>query len=370
MAETMLAALKTAPSTTELREFELPDVPPDAALLKVEVAGVCGTDVSQYKLPLRGAPLIMGHENVGYLAKVGRDFERLKGFKEGDLVFLEHYLPCGHCEWDHMGEYRHCAATEWFYDPKAIRYGYTSVATAPSLWGGFAHYVYLPLNAVLHRVPDGLSPELAGIATPMSNGIQWTLMDGGVGYASTVLIQGPGQQGLCCAMAAKQAGASCIIVTGTSKDARRLEVAKLLGADAVIDVTAEDALARVMEITAGRGVDVVVDCSSGGGTKPMLLGIEATKRRGGTMVVQGEGNSTFPDFPLGRLTRKGITLKSARGHSYRAVELALHALASKRFPLELMTTHRFGLAEVDYAIKSVGGEGAAGAIHVSVMPWK
>ena len=87
------------------------------------------------------------------------------------------------------------------------------------------------------------------------------------------------------------------------------------------------------------------------------------------VVVQGEGNSTFPDFPLRRLTRKGITLKSARGHSYRAVELALHALASKRFPLELMTTHRFGLNEVDLAIKSVGGEGAPGAIHVSVMPW-
>jgi threonine dehydrogenase-like Zn-dependent dehydrogenase len=365
-----LAALKIAPSTTELREFDLPEIPPDAALLKVEVAGVCGTDVSQYKLPLRGAPLIMGHENVGYLAKVGSEFARHKGFKEGDLAFLEHYLPCGHCEWDHMGEYRHCAATEWFYDPKAIRYGYTSIDTVPSLWGGFSHYLYLPLNAVLHRVPRGLSPEQAGIATPMSNGIQWTLMDGGVGSASTVLIQGPGQQGLCCAMAAKQAGANRIIVTGTSKDARRFEVAKVLGADAVIDVQKEDALARVQEMTDGRGVDVVIDCSSGGGTAPILLGIEATKRRGATMVVQGEGNATFPDFPIGRLTRKGITLKSARGHSYRAVELALHHLASRRFPLELMTTHRFGLAEVDYAIKSVGGEGAPGAIHVSVMPWK
>jgi threonine dehydrogenase-like Zn-dependent dehydrogenase len=170
-------------------------------------------------------------------------------------------------------------------------------------------------------------------------------------------------------MAAKQAGASCIIVTGTSKDARRLEVAAALGADHVINVEQGDPLARILEMTEGRGVDVVVDCSSGGGTAPMLLGIEATTRRGGTMVVQGEGNSTFPDFPIGRLTRKGITLKSARGHSYRAVELALHHLASGRFPLELMTTHRFGLAEVDYAIKSVGGEGAPGAIHVSVMPW-
>ena len=123
----------------------------------------------------------MGHENVGYLARVGRKFAEHKGVKEGDLMFLEHYLPCGHCEWDHMGEYRHCAATEWFYDPTAIRYGYTSIDTAPSLWGGFSQYLYLPLNAVLHKIPEGLTPEQAGIATPMSNGVQWAVMDGGVG---------------------------------------------------------------------------------------------------------------------------------------------------------------------------------------------
>jgi threonine dehydrogenase-like Zn-dependent dehydrogenase len=365
-----LAAIKVGPSTTELRELDLPEIGPDAALLKVEVAGVCGTDVSQYPKPLRGAPLIMGHENVGYLAKVGRDFERHKGFKEGDLVFLEHYLPCGHCEWDHMGEYRHCEATEWFYDPTAIRYGYTSMDIAPGLWGGFSHYLYLPLNAVLHRVPAGMTPEIAGIATPMSNGIQWTLMDGGVGYASTVLIQGPGQQGLCCVMAARQAGAAQIIITGLSHDAPRLEVAKAFGADEVIDVQKEDPLERIMAITGGKGVDVVVDCTVGAGPKPTILGIEATKRRGGTMVVQGEGNQEFPNFPIGRLTRKGMTLKSARGHSYRAVELALYHLGAKRFPLERMTTHRFGLKDVDFAIKSVGGKGAPGAIHVSVMPWE
>ena len=294
MSEKVQAALKVGPSTTELRELDLPPMPADAALLKVEVAGVCGTDVSQYRLPLRGGPLVMGHENVGYLARVGKTFAAHKGVKEGDLVFLEHYLPCGHCEWDHIGEYRHCAATEWFYDPNAIRYGYTSTDIAPGLWGGFSQYLYLPLNAVLHKVPHGLTPEEAGVATPMSNGIQWALIDGGVGYASTVLIQGPGQQGLCCVMASKQAGAGRIIVTGTSKDARRLEVARAFGADEVIDIEKEDALSRVHEMTDGRGVDVVLDCTGGAGTAPTLLGIEAAKRRGATMVVQGEGNQEFP----------------------------------------------------------------------------
>jgi threonine dehydrogenase-like Zn-dependent dehydrogenase len=370
MPEKIVAAVKVGPSTTELRELDLPPVPDDAALMKVEVAGVCGTDVTQYRLPLRRGPLVMGHENVGSLARVGKIFAAHKGMREGDLVFLEHYLPCGHCEWDHMGEYRHCAATEWFYDPNAIRYGYTSMDIAPGLWGGFSHYVYLPLNAVLHKVPGGLTPEEAGVATPMSNGVQWALMDGGVGYGSSVLIQGPGQQGLCCLMASKQAGADCVIVTGTSKDERRLEVATAFGADAVVDVDNDDPLARILEITGGRGVDVVLDCTVGAGSAPTLLGIEAAKRRGATMVVQGEGNQEFPNFPIGRLTRKGMTLKSARGHSYRAVELALRQLASHRFPLDMMMTHTFGLADVDYAIKSVGGQGAPGAIHVSVLPWK
>jgi threonine dehydrogenase-like Zn-dependent dehydrogenase len=135
-------------------------------------------------------------------------------------------------------------------------------------------------------------------------------------------------------------------------------------------VDAQDPLERILDITGGRGVDVVIDCTAGAGPAPTLLGIEATKRRGGTMVIQAEGNADFPNFPIGRVTRKGMTLKSARGHSYRAVELALAVLASHRFPLELMTTHSFGLSEVDYAIRSVGGEGAPGAIHVSVMPWR
>jgi threonine dehydrogenase-like Zn-dependent dehydrogenase len=202
----------------------------------------------------------------------------------------------------------------------------------------------------------------------MANGIEWALFDCKVGYNSTVLIQGPGQQGLSQTIACKQAGASLIIVTGTTRDAARLDVAKKLGADYVIDVQKEDPLARIMEITAGKGVDVALDCTAGAGTMALHLGVEALKRKGGTLLVQGE-LAEFPNFPLGKITVKYITIKCARGHSYRACELALQQLASKRFPLELLTTHRFGLEDARYAIKSVGGEGAKDVVHVSLMPW-
>jgi threonine dehydrogenase-like Zn-dependent dehydrogenase len=369
MAQQVLAAVRTAPGTTELREYPMPEIPDDGALLKVEVAGICGTDVKMYASPPFTAPVIMGHENVGVIARAGRTFVERHGLGEGDRVFVEHYVPCYRCDWCHLGEYRHCEATDWRTNPQARRYGYTSADNPFHLWGGFAQYMYLPWNAVVHRVPANVSAELAGIVTPMSNGIEWALVDGGVGYHSTVLIQGPGQQGLSQTVACKQAGASLIIVTGTARDAARLELARTLGADVVIDVPAEDPLARVMEATGGRGVDVVLDCTAGAGVVPVLLGIDALKRRAGTLLIQGE-MAAFPDFPVKKLTEKAITIKSARGHSYRSCELALAQLGSGRFPLELLTTHTFGLSDVDRAIRSVGGEGDAGVIHVSLLPWK
>jgi threonine dehydrogenase-like Zn-dependent dehydrogenase len=367
MGEQVLAAVRTAPGTTEFREFPLPDIPDDSALLLVEVAGICGTDVKMYAKPPFADPVIMGHENVGVIARAGKEFVARKGFREGDRVFVEHYVGCMKCEWCHRGEYRHCENTDWRTNPDARRYGYTTSDNPYHLWGGFAQYLYLPWNSVVHKVPDTVSAELAGIVTPMSNGIEWALIDGGVGYDSSVLIQGPGQQGLSQTVACKQAGASRIIVTGTSRDAARLALAKDLGADHVIDVQAGDPLEQIMAITGGKGVDVVLDCTAGAGTAPVLLGVAALKRRAGTLLIQGE-LASFPDFPVKRVTEKAITIKSARGHSYRACELALAQLASDRFPLDRLTTHRFGLADTDRAIRSVGGEFDDDVVHVSLFP--
>lgn len=369
MAEHVLAAVRTGPGWTEFREFPSPDIPDDGCLLQVEVAGICGTDVKMYAAPASDEPVIMGHENIGIIAKAGRKFTERQGVVEGDRVFVEHYVPCLTCAWCHLGEYRHCAATDWRNNPDARRYGYTSAENPFHLWGGFAQYMYLPWNAVVHKVPPGVSAELAGIVTPMSNGIEWALFDAGVGYDSSVLIQGPGQQGLSQVVACKQAGASLIVVTGTTRDAARLELAKTLGADHVIDVEQEDPLERIGAITGKAGVDAVLDCTAGAGVTPVLLGIDALKRRAGTLLVQGE-LASFPDFPIKKLTEKAITVKSARGHSYRSCELALQQLASKRFPLDLLTTHTFGLSEVDRAIRAVGGEVGDGVIHVSLLPGK
>lgn len=371
MSESVLAAVRTAPGVTEMQEIRKPRIDADSALLKVEVAGICGTDAKLYLNPpntrATQGRVIMGHENVGVIVEAGEQFKVRHGLQEGDRVFVEHYVACFNCEWCRIGEYRHCEATDWRTNPDARRFGYTSADFEGNLWGGFSEYMYLPWNAVLHKVPDTVTPELAGLVMPISNGIEWALLTAGIGYNDTVLIQGPGQQGLAQLMASKQAGASKIIMSGTTRDKDRLTLALELGADHVIDVLTEDPREKIMDLTDGRGLDYVLDCTSRAGTAPALLGIDVLKRREGTLVVQGE-LAAFPDFPLKQVTEKAITIKSARGHSFNACELAIAQIASGRFPMHKLATHRYGIDQVDHAIRVLAGQTDEDAIHISMMP--
>ena len=365
MAETA-AAVRVAPETTELRSLPLPDIPVDAGLLRVEAAGICGSDVGIYRRD--NGPAILGHENVGIVAQIGRVAASCWGIKEGDRVAIEEYLPCGHCNWCHQGEYRHCLATDNTADPSALRYGSTPTTVAPGLWGGYSQYLYMPPQTVIHRVPEAPPDELA-LALPLGNGVQWACVEGGAAPGRSILVMGPGQQGLGCVIAARAAGANPVIVTGLARDADRLQVARELGAHVAIDVEHEELKARVADATGGEGVDAVVDTTSGGSVQLIHDALAVLKRKAGTLVWQGSP-AQVEGFPLGVFTRKYATLRSCRGHSYQSVELALRYIGSRAFPLERMCTHRFGLADVHSAIRSVGGAGLPGVIHATVDPWR
>ena len=104
----------------------------------------------------------------------------------------------------------------------------------------------------------------AALFVPLANGMQWAYLQGGAAPGKTVVIQGPGQMGLSCVLAAREAGAQCIIVSGLTRDARRFDVARKLGAHHIVNVEKESLSARVNEITNGQGADVVVNVSRGG----------------------------------------------------------------------------------------------------------
>ena len=367
MSQSALAAVQVGPEQTELREFRLPEVEADAAVLKVEAAGVCGSDVGAYRR-MGPAPRILGHENVGVIARAGRAFARRWGVREGDRVAIEEYLPCGHCELCLRGEFRHCVATDVFSNPDALRYGSTPITTPPALWGGYSQYLYMPPATVLHRMPEHVPAEQAAMALPLGNGVQWAVIEAQTGPGRSLVVMGPGQQGLGAVLAARAAGTDLVILTGISRDRRRLEVGLALGADVTLEADHEDVRERVREITAGRGVDAVVDTTSAPASETVPLAIDLVKRKEGRIVVQSLGG-TVRDFPIETLARKYVTVKAARGHSYAAVELAIQRIASGKYPLGLLTTHRFGLSDVDLAIRTTAGTGLPGAIHVTVLPW-
>jgi threonine dehydrogenase-like Zn-dependent dehydrogenase len=362
MSNSLLSAVAVEPRKIEIREFPFPDIPPDGGLLKVEIVGVCGTDVTYFKKsPVQR---ILGHHVVGYIEKIGDMASQRWGVKEGDRVAMEEYIPCGYCYLCRSGQFRLCAQT----DPNmgGLRYGVTPITVAPSLWGGFSQYMYLHPNAVLHRMPNHASAIEAALTLPLANGFEWMCLQGGVGPGKTVVIQGPGQQGLACSIAAKAAGAETVIVTGRSTSAKRLELAKQLGADYTINIQTEDLVSRIKEITGGRMADLVIDATSGG-AEPVLSSM-AVAARGATVIFSDYKYQKIDQFDIDMIVAKTLRLQGVRGHSYNSVEMAVDCIASSKFPLSIMNSHNYSLNETEEALKTAGGEGAPSPLLVSVSP--
>ncbi len=365
MPEKTQAATLIGPKQFELREYDVPDLMSDTGLLKVEAVGICGSDVRSYRqeVPI---PRIMGHENVGVIAAVGRDASERWGVKEGDLAIPEEYVPCFHCKYCYTGRFRFCNQTDRGYGT-LLRHGSTTVNVWPSIWGGFSQYMYLPRNTVMHRIDKPVPPHVLALYLPLANGIEWACRYGGAQRGKNVLVQGPGQMGLACAFAASKAGSDCVIVTGLSQDSVRLDMAKRLGADHTINIETEDFRERVHEITHGDGVDVVVNVTGGG--RGAVADALAVASKECTLVLAAAGDEPISMNAVGERRRKDITIKTAHGHSYASVSESIDYLTSGTYPELLeISTHQFPLPEVRRALDTAAGEGEPGAVHVTLMP--
>lgn len=365
MTATARAAVKTGIENTEILEFPVPRIGDNDGLLRVEASGVGGSDPEMYRRE-NTAPCVMGHEVVGTVSEVGAAAATRWGVKPGDRIALHEYLPCWHCHWCRQGDFRLCMEADFFNVKdrfNTLRYGTCNADIAPHLWGGFAEHMYLAPNAVIHRIPPQMSARHATMAVPLGNGVQWAVFDGGAGIGKTVLVFGPGQQGLSCTLAAKVAGAMTVIIAGMSRDQARLDLALELGADISVDVEQEDLAGIVMRATGGAGVDVVVDTTGDpdGRIAEQAVSLAA---KGAWLSLNGLGASV----PLGEIKKRYLTVRAPRGHSYRAVQTALDIVASGRWPIEKLCSHDFPLTQVHDAILATAGRGTEGAIHVTVSP--
>ena len=125
---------------------------------------------------------------------------------------------------------------------------------------------------------------------------------------------------------------------------------------------------RIAQITANRMADLVIDTSSGG-PSTILSALASAKKRG-TVILAGKKRQPVPELHTDSFITRYLTVKGVRGHSYASVELALHIIASAKYPLGDMCTHQYSLGEVDQALRTVGGMNGTHSVHVTVLPWR
>src|SRR5579883_3543569 len=243
-----------------MREYPVPDPAPGSVLLRQELAGICGTDLHNWEHGRLSGQILLGHENVGIIDKLGEGVDRDylgQKVEPGDRVVFAPGTPSG-------------------------AYGFQQADEAPHFRGGFAEYIYLaqPDTCV---VKTTLPPEAAVLAEPFQVGVHGVLRSR-LTFGDTVVIQGSGAIGLMTLIAAKLSGAGRLIVIGGPKG--RLEKAKMLGADVVVDIgEVKNPVERtkiVRENTAkNAGADVVFECAGFLGAITEGLGY---LRRSGTYV--------------------------------------------------------------------------------------
>jgi threonine dehydrogenase-like Zn-dependent dehydrogenase len=368
MPRTAKAAVLVAPRQVEMREYPIPETGDDDALLRIEACGVCASDVPTYtglnSLSIMELPVILGHEIVGHVENLGKRAAERWGVKEGDRIIVERWIPCGHCENCYSGNYRLCIRN---IDGFKLFYGGTPIGLPPSLWGGFAEYMYLHPDTVVYKVTDEVPAEQLPLFTPISNNLSWLQYSAGLQAGQTVVIQGPGQEGLASVIAAQVCGAHNIVVVGLSQDERRLALAKELGATHTLMADEVDVVAAVKDITGGAMANVVLDVTSSASASPVDTAIELAGDNATIVLAAGHAEQPAMPFPTTEALHKQLTIKMVWGRRREYIHAALRLIESGKYPLHKLTTHHLPLEQTGYALSLVSREADEEAFHVSVV---
>jgi threonine dehydrogenase-like Zn-dependent dehydrogenase len=364
MAEQSLTAVVTDKRKIEMRYFNVPEPSGADGILRVELCGICGSDYHYYTeghhWPYQLPPQVLGHEVVGRIDSISQEAAAHWKVKEGDLVIVESAITCHRC--------RYCVTGNSSLCSQKRSYGMSaSMNEPPFLWGGYSQYMYLHPDAILHVVPPGVSEHEAVLFSPLANGVKWAQRVPSLSLGDSIVILGPGQQGLGCVLASSLAGANPIIVAGLQHDAKRLEVAKTLGATHTIFSDRGSLLEQVKQILGPDLADVVIDVT--GSTAAQEVAVDLV-RRGGTVVLGGRTPNKTVSFVMDKLTSRGIKMVGVRAHESEDVRKALAVISARRDQLSNLLTHEVSLKQADLALRLIGQEvPGEEAIHVAINPW-
>ncbi|MBI3825301.1 MAG: zinc-binding dehydrogenase [Candidatus Rokubacteria bacterium] len=333
----------------EIRDVRIPEVEPDAVLIRVSLANVCGSDLhfwrgdAPLRLPEDG--WIFGHEMTGRVAKLGARVKTDslgRPLAEGDRVAYTYFYPCGRCYACLNKEFAACPAKlERPLGPSQF----------PHFHGAFAEYYYLRPGGAIFKVPDALSDALVAPVNCALCQVIYGLERAGLRFGGTVVIQGAGGLGLQAAAVARDKGAAMVIVVDQIPG--RLELAKAFGADHTIDLREvterKDRVALVRKLTGGVGADVA--CDFVGFAHVIPEGIEML-RSGGTYLEIGTiSRGQKVELEPSLLVWGSKSIVGVIQYDPWVIPRALDFLVRnrQRFPFDRLLSHTYPLEKINEA---------------------
>lgn len=317
-------------------EVPTPTIQPDEVLVKVEVVGLCQSDIKKIRYPLYEPPRIFGHETAGVISAVG---DAVTGWQVGQRVVVMHHIPCMHCNYCLNDNFSMCDV----YKNITTTAGFT-----PS-GGGFADYVKVPSHIVqnggLIPIPDGVSFEQASFVEP-TNCCLKAVKKAQIAPGQTVLVTGAGPIGLMFIMLVKYFGAKAI---ATDLLPSRIEKALSVGAEAAFDPRDPDLAAKVKACTGGLGVDTALLAVPS--EKAFFQALDCT-RKGGKILFFAE----FPDeveIPINPniLYRREIDLMGSYSSSYRLQALSADIVFNRRIDVDALISDHYPLQDLAQAVE-------------------
>lgn len=352
MKEVMTAALKTADGKFEVTQVERLSIPADDwVLARVKVSGICGTDLRHWKKHKPELECkIMGHEMAGEVVEVG---SAVKNVKPGDRVVIETLLGDGTCDWCRVQQYNLC--------PNLYKVRMETVSRA------FAEFVTGPATK-FHLLPDHVSFEEATVLDTFSVCLH-AQHQSGLKINDQVVVIGAGPIGIGQLQLAKISGADVIVIDLVESS---LDIARELGAIAVINSKKEDVRARVMEITGGKGADLSFECVGGEHMEETLDLAASVTRIGGKVVIVGGFEQGKMPIALDwqQLQMSQIQLVFSASYAfwdiYPEMMICLELLAKGKLNAKKMITHTFPLQEINEAFETAQNKEETGALFVAL----
>ena len=329
----MKAIMKVARGVgnVEIRDIPEPEPKPDEVIIKIQAAGICGTDIHIYKdeFPTH-PPVVLGHEISGEVVEIGK---AVKDIPIGMRVTSEtYYKTCETCMYCRRGQQNLCL---------------NRLSIGSGVNGGFTQYVVVP-STNLHALPEHLDFHSGALTEPLACVVHGVLSTPTASPGDVAVIAGPGAIGLLTLQVVKATGAT-VVMLGTNADTTRLALAKKLGADYVINVQEEQPDELITSITQeGLGADVVYECSGAGAAAQQLLTL--VRRKGRFVQIGLFGGSISWD--LNQVCYKELVVTGSNASVPSAWDKALKLLEAGVVKTEPLITHTYDITDWETAFKT------------------